>query len=234
MGLSVINWGGVTNHQLSESSKYPLQTDIATKEFQRIEALRASTSQYGLTKISTASDITGSDSIALSASEKNPNVAGSIMNQVSNSIDYWSRRTVINYNGELPSVGWYRIAKSWDTVPNIDNIMFRGDLGLYRAWRYLEPEVHYMHIENWYSLFGITHISSISKTHTIKNIRLSYNSSTNRVYIDILYDNKASNPLYVSLINKGPNIMIPCDIVATPESDASETYRDAVSIPANT
>lgn len=77
--------GGVTASSLSESSKYPLQTDIATKEINQIKEfiadvseMKATLSSYGMTKLSTATDVTDINAYALSATEKNKNITGTI------------------------------------------------------------------------------------------------------------------------------------------------------------
>lgn len=82
--------GGVVNSNLSESSKYPLQTDVATKEINRLdevvrelESLKATLSSYGMTKLSISSDVTDTNAYSLSATANNPNIDGSLANKIS-------------------------------------------------------------------------------------------------------------------------------------------------------
>ena len=49
-----------------------------------MEDLRATLSKYGLTRLSTANNVTDSNAYTLSATEKNPNVSGSLGQQIQN------------------------------------------------------------------------------------------------------------------------------------------------------
>lgn len=104
MGKSIINWGGVTDSQLSGDSEHPLTNKAATEEFLRqqnlitqkelelreliaqanttinnVKAMRASTTAVGMTQISTAENVTDTNAYVLPATEKNASIDGSIM-----------------------------------------------------------------------------------------------------------------------------------------------------------
>lgn len=203
MGLSVINWDGVTNHQLSESSKYPLQTDIATKEFQRIEALRASTSQYGLTKLSTATDVTDVNAAVLSASEKNPNVSGSIAadmyrlyNELNNEL--LNQYSCTYFNG----TGWYRVVElqyTYDGQTRAAGLSL--DIELNRGYYNNSPEYHLLTFIDLYEDCKFFNKLNYSHSHLLRKIRIVTEQLTGKGYVDVFNTMSVNNRVRVGIAN---------------------------------
>lgn len=88
----------IVDSELSETSKNPVQNKVIDaklkeidEELERIRALRASFEQYGLVKLTNSAAVTDSTGMALSATEKNATIPGTLANQISSlNTDYFA------------------------------------------------------------------------------------------------------------------------------------------------
>lgn len=236
MGLSVINWGGVVSPNLSETSKYPLQTDVATKELQRIENLKASTSGYGMSKLSNASDVTNVDSYALSAIQNNPSIDGTLNNRLTRVCkDYYrEHRYVYEYSALTP--GWYRIIKVQYHITSVvaGSLAPAFQLYIHRVYTYGVPENHHIGCNILYNDSKFYNIASASKIHMITKIRHCISNDATYAAFDIYYNYNYENGIDLILDTLGCGYITPAlPIVTVPEISDTETIVSAFNIPAN-
>lgn len=236
MGLSVINWGGVTDSKLSETSKYPLQTDVATKEFQRIERLRASTSQYGLTKLSTANDITDINSHALSAVHNNPNVANTLASRVLNIENQLCQFPMQSFSEQtLLQQGWYRILYS---KGNLLTMGIEFEVILHRTYGYNPTEYHRIKIVLFNNTPTIpTYIKSITSAAgylTISKIRCVTVTGTSDFAVDVYYaGNTRGNGLIVQTKSYQSCTQFTNPHAIVPETPTDGTVTSELTLTAN-
>lgn len=93
------------------SSEHPLTNKAATAEFLRIQNLinalsaqKGTTTTSGFVQLSTANSITDPNAYALSASENNASIEGSLANHVKYLEDFKSDLTPVHYTDELSSL----------------------------------------------------------------------------------------------------------------------------------
>ena len=73
---------GTVDAELSETSENPVQNKAVTAGINAVKAMRGSETEYGMVKLSAASDVTGSTGLAVPASELNAAVEGTLANKI--------------------------------------------------------------------------------------------------------------------------------------------------------
>lgn len=130
-----------------------IESDIA-----RLEGLKASLSQYGSVKLSSATDVTDSTGLALPATEKNPSIEGSLANRIESLSKNWSlifQTTESNGEGTIENFKNYNefvillsangfVNSNYVTREILDLMSTYGIYGLFQSSYYYAQSSHAM------------------------------------------------------------------------------------------
>lgn len=197
-----------------------------------IKDTHATTTDYGLTRLSTDSDVTNADMFALSAIEKNATVKGSMMNAIQLTAQRMGRTNVFSKGFVASNVGWYRLF----AIQYNNGLEVRGSLSsilqiyLNRDYNNNNNETHWITNVNAYNNIVFKSMLSKSNTHIIKKIRKV--ASGNIGYIDIYYNSNERNSINIEFLSVFEKDIL-TEITMVPDTAEGETVLATYEIPAN-
>lgn len=102
---------GTVDAELSETSEKPVQNKAIAREFENVKAMRGSDAEYGMVKLSAASDVTESTGLAVPTSELNAAVEGTLAHEISSLKDNFANKfyqyTKYDLSGMLKNTRWF-------------------------------------------------------------------------------------------------------------------------------
>ena len=78
--------------ELSLESENPVQNKVITREFENVKAMRGSETEYGMVRLSRASDVTDSTGLAVPTSELNAALEGTVAHEISSLKDNFANK----------------------------------------------------------------------------------------------------------------------------------------------
>lgn len=106
-GVNMVVPGTTIDSALSETSENPVQNKVINQEFENVKAMRGSDTEYGMVKLTNATDITDSTGLAVPASELNAAVEGTLANEINLLKNKFYQYKKYDLTGMLKETNWF-------------------------------------------------------------------------------------------------------------------------------